>query len=34
LQWRKVYTIIQRKEHITEKGLRIIHRIKETINKH
>lgn len=34
LKWRKVYTIIQSKRHLTEKGLTMITKIKETINKH
>lgn len=34
LRWRKVYTLIQNKEHLTEKGLAKILRIKSLINHH
>ena len=34
LRWRKVYTLIQNREHLTEKGLIKISRIKLLINGH
>ena len=34
LRWRKVYTLIQDREHLTDKGLRKILRIKSLINDH
>lgn len=34
LKWRKVYTIIQNKDHLTEKGLNKIKLIKDSLNKH
>ena len=34
LRWRKVYRLIQNKEHLTEKGLSKILRIKFIINRH
>lgn len=34
LKWRKVYILIQNKEHLTEKGLVKIFKIKSLINRH
>lgn len=34
LKWRKVYRIIQRKEHITKKGIESILKIKSTMNSY
>ena len=34
LRWRKVYRLIQDKEHLTEKGLAKILIIKSLINRH
>jgi len=34
LRWRKVYLLIQKKEHLTEKGLIKIERIKSLLNVH
>ena len=34
LRWRKVYILIQKKEHLTEKGLVKILKIKSLINRH
>jgi aspartate ammonia-lyase len=34
LRWRKVYRLIQDKEHLTEKGLSKIIKIKSLLNRH
>jgi len=34
LRWRKVYRLIQDKEHLTEKGLSIIIKMKSLLNRH
>jgi hypothetical protein len=34
LRWRKVYRLIQNKEHLTEKGINKIVKIKSIINFH
>jgi len=34
LRWRKVYTLIQKKEHLTEKGWTKIMKIKALLNRH
>ena len=34
LRWRKVYLLIQNKEHLNEKGLKKIIIIKSLLNKH
>lgn len=34
LKWRKVYILIQNREHITEKGLKKIIKLKSTMNKY
>ena len=34
LRWRKVYNLIQNKEHLNEKGLNKIRIIKPLLNKH
>jgi hypothetical protein len=34
LRWRKLYILVQNKEHLTEKGLKKIHYIKNVINTH
>ena len=34
LRWRKVYTLIQGNQHLTEIGLNKINSIKDIINKH
>jgi len=34
LRWRKVYRIIQKKEHLTERGINKIIKLKALINKH
>lgn len=34
LKWRKVYILIQKKQHVTEKGLAKIVKIKSLINRH
>lgn len=34
LKWRKVYLLIQSKDHLTEQGLNKIKKLKESMNKH
>lgn len=34
LRWRKIYRLIQNREHLTEKGINKIIKIKEIINRH
>jgi len=34
LKWRKVYLLIQSKDHLTEEGLNKIKKLKESMNKH
>nr|YP_010710798.1 hypothetical protein P2Z26_mgp18 [Gonatophragmium mori]WCZ71162.1 hypothetical protein [Gonatophragmium mori] len=34
LRWRKIYNLIQKKEHLTESGLSKIMKLKDIINKH